>query len=135
HMSVVHASPGKLLRLSGAIGPLQEAALTGTMTWNLAQAGGGTTVELSYTVGGFRAGGFCGFPPRVDGGLRGQACPAEGVRRNRSSGQRIAVNEAPVSAIVDTALFARRLESRVDGPRARLPRRRNLRVFAEHHRG
>src|SRR5258708_36324901 len=28
HMSVVYASPGKLLRLTGAIGPRQEAALT-----------------------------------------------------------------------------------------------------------
>ena len=72
HMSVVYASPGKLLRLTGAIGPLQEAALTGTMTWNLLQAGGGTTVELIYTVGGFRAGGFRDISTVVDGVLRGQ---------------------------------------------------------------
>src|SRR5437762_8669904 len=72
HMSVVYASPGKLLRLTGAIGPLQEAALAGTMTWNLLQAGGGTTVELTYTAGGFRAGGFRDIPTVVDGVLRGQ---------------------------------------------------------------
>jgi uncharacterized protein YndB with AHSA1/START domain len=72
HMSVVYASPGKLLRLSGAIGPLQEAALTGTMTWNLSEAGGGTTVELIYTAGGFRVGGFRDIPTVVDGVLRGQ---------------------------------------------------------------
>ena len=72
HMSVIFASPGKLLRLSGAIGPLQEAALTGTMTWALSQAGGGTTVEMTYTVGGFRAGGFRDMPTIVDGVLRGQ---------------------------------------------------------------
>jgi uncharacterized protein YndB with AHSA1/START domain len=72
HMSVVYASPGKLLRLTGAIGPLQEAALAGTMTWNLLQAGGGTTVELIYTVGGFRAGGFRDMPTVVDVVLRGQ---------------------------------------------------------------
>ena len=72
HMTVVYASPGKLLRLTGAIGPLQEAALAGTMTWNLLQAGGGTTVELSYAVGGFRAGGFRDLPTVVDGVLRGQ---------------------------------------------------------------
>src|SRR5260221_4091522 len=63
-MTVVYASPGKLLRLTGAIGPLQEAALTGTMTWNLSQAGGGTAAELSFTVGGFPAPGFFGEPPR-----------------------------------------------------------------------
>ena len=72
HMSVVYASPGKLLRLTGAIGPLQEAALAGTMTWTLVQAGGGTTVELMYTVGGFRAGGFRDIATVVDGVLRGQ---------------------------------------------------------------
>ena len=72
HMSVVYASPGKLLRLTGAIGPLQEAALAGTMTWNLLQAGGGTTAELIYTVGGFRAGGFRDISTVVDGVLRGQ---------------------------------------------------------------
>jgi uncharacterized protein YndB with AHSA1/START domain len=72
HMTVVYASPGKLLRLAGAIGPLQEAALAGTMTWNLQQAGGGTTVEMTYTVGGFRAGGFRDIPAVVDGVLRGQ---------------------------------------------------------------
>ena len=72
HMRVVYASPGKLLRLSGAIGPLQEAALAGTMTWNLSPAGGGTTVELIYAVGGFRAGGFRDIPTVVDGVLRGQ---------------------------------------------------------------
>ena len=71
-MSVVYASPGKLLRLTGAIGPLQEAALTGTMTWTLSQAGDGTTVELIYTVGGFRVGGFRDMPTVVDGVLRGR---------------------------------------------------------------
>jgi uncharacterized protein YndB with AHSA1/START domain len=72
HMRVIYASPGKLLRLTGAIGPLQEAALAGTMTWALSQAGGGTTVELSYTAGGFRAGGFRDIPAVIDGVLRGQ---------------------------------------------------------------
>jgi uncharacterized protein YndB with AHSA1/START domain len=72
HMSVVYASPGKLLRLTGAIGPLQEAALAGTMTWTLSQAAGGTAVELTYAVGGFRAGGFRDIPTVVDRVLRGQ---------------------------------------------------------------
>jgi uncharacterized protein YndB with AHSA1/START domain len=72
HMTVVYASPGKLLRLRGAIGPLQEAAVTGTMTWNLSQSSGGTAVELIYTVGGFRVGGFRDLPTVVDGVLRGQ---------------------------------------------------------------
>ena len=72
HMRVVYASPGKLLRLTGAIGPLQEAALVGTMSWDLQQTSGGTAVELGYTVGGFRAGGFRDMATVVDGVLRGQ---------------------------------------------------------------
>lgn len=72
HMTVLFASPGKLLRLSGAIGPLQEAAVTGTMTWRLSQANNGTTVDMVYTVGGFRVGGFRDLPTIVDRVLRGQ---------------------------------------------------------------
>jgi uncharacterized protein YndB with AHSA1/START domain len=72
HMRVVYASPGKLLRLTGAIGPLQEAALAGSMTWALSPAGDGTKIELSYAVGGFRVGGFRDLPTVVDGVLRGQ---------------------------------------------------------------
>ena len=85
HMSVVYASPGKLLRLTGVIGPLQEAALAGTMTWNLLQAGGGTTVELIYAVGGFRAGRFSRHPYGHRRGAPRPTGPAEGARRNRSS--------------------------------------------------
>jgi uncharacterized protein YndB with AHSA1/START domain len=71
----------------GAIGPLQEAALAGTMTWNLSETGGGTTVELTYTVGGFRAGGFRDMPTVVDGVLRGQLARLKGfVETGRPDG-------------------------------------------------
>jgi len=72
HMRVVYASPGKLLRLTGAMGPMQEAALVGTMTWSLSPAGGGTAVELSYAIGGFRAGGFRDLPTILDRVMREQ---------------------------------------------------------------
>ena len=99
HMSVVYASPGKLLRLTGAIGPLQEAALAGTMTWNLSQAGGGTTVELMYTVSGFRAGGFRDIPTVVDGVLRGQLARLKAlVETGQGSGanERLTIRSARV---------------------------------------
>jgi uncharacterized protein YndB with AHSA1/START domain len=69
HMRVIYVSPGKLLRLVGAMGPMQEAA--GTMTWTLSQAEKATKVELSYAVGGFRVGGFRDLPAVVDGVMRG----------------------------------------------------------------
>jgi len=89
HMRVVYASPDKLLRLNGAIGPLQEAALVGTMSWSLLQNGGGTAVELSYTVGGFRAGGFRDLPTVVDSVLRGQLARLKAfVETDRPDGRR-----------------------------------------------
>lgn len=72
HGTVVFASPGKLLRVVGAIGPLQEAGLAGTMTWTLTASGTGTSVQMDYTAGGFRAGGFGDMPGVVDRVLRGQ---------------------------------------------------------------
>lgn len=87
HMSVLYASPGKLLRLTGAIGPLQEAAVVGTMTWTLSPAGSATNVDLTYTVGGFRVGGFRDLPTVVDGVLRGQLARLKGfVETGRPDG-------------------------------------------------
>jgi hypothetical protein len=35
HASVIYALPAKTLRLSGALGPLQEFGVSGVMTWNI----------------------------------------------------------------------------------------------------
>jgi hypothetical protein len=72
HLTVVMLSPGKELRLTGALGPLQESGLAGSMSWKLSEAGGGTKVELSYSVGGFRVGGLRSLASPVDSVLRGQ---------------------------------------------------------------
>lgn len=58
HLRVVHAAPGELLRLSGALGPLQAHGLTGSLGFTLDEAPEGTKVELSYSVGGFMEGGL-----------------------------------------------------------------------------
>jgi uncharacterized protein YndB with AHSA1/START domain len=47
HMTVVHAAPGRLLRLTGALGPLQSEALTGTLSISLEAAEGGTAMPAS----------------------------------------------------------------------------------------
>lgn len=72
HLTVVFASPGKLLRLTGGLGPLQDLGVAGSMTWKFQAAEGGTTVELSYTVGGYRAGGIKGLAVPVDSVLHAQ---------------------------------------------------------------
>jgi hypothetical protein len=71
HLTVVFVSPGKELRLAGALGPLQQSGLSGSMIWKLMEAGANTSVELSYSVGGHRS-GLREIAPVVDSVLRGQ---------------------------------------------------------------
>jgi uncharacterized protein YndB with AHSA1/START domain len=72
HLTVVFASPGRRLRLVGALGPLQGAGVAGSLTWSLTQAPDGTKVELDYSVGGNFPGGLAALAPLVDAVLGGQ---------------------------------------------------------------
>lgn len=72
HLTVVLLSPGRELRLTGALGPLQDGALAGSMSWKLSEAGSSTKVELTYTVGGYRSGGLRSLASPVDSVLRTQ---------------------------------------------------------------
>jgi len=72
HLTVVFASPGRLLRLSGALGPLQGAGVAGSLTWSLAPDRDGTKVSLDYGVGGHLPGGLGALAPAVDRVLGGQ---------------------------------------------------------------
>jgi hypothetical protein len=66
HMRVLYSDPGRALRLSGALGPLQEMAITGRMTWNFAQVEEGTEIRLTYAVGGYGPGGLAPLAGIVD---------------------------------------------------------------------
>ena len=69
HMRVVFAWPGRMLRMAGALGPLQGSGLAGSMTWQLGAAkgaAGATSLEFSYSAGGYMAGGFEKIAPAVD---------------------------------------------------------------------
>lgn len=66
HARVVYAMPAKALRLVGALGPLQEAAVTGSMTWQIDPAGGGSRITLTYNVGGFADRPLADWAPIVD---------------------------------------------------------------------
>jgi uncharacterized protein YndB with AHSA1/START domain len=66
HMKVIFADAGKTLRLSGVLGPLQTAALAGSMSWDFEPTKQGTLVKMRYTVGGYLPGGFEGIPEAVD---------------------------------------------------------------------
>lgn len=54
HMHIIYAEPGRVLRLSGGLGPLQSEAVTGTLTITLkALPEGGTRIQWFYVVGGY----------------------------------------------------------------------------------
>jgi uncharacterized protein YndB with AHSA1/START domain len=70
HLMVVYAQPGKVLRLSGALGPMQGSGLAGSMTWQITPIKeGGSKLSLSYSVGGYMQGGFAQMAPAADGML------------------------------------------------------------------
>jgi hypothetical protein len=58
HMVVVNAMPGQMLRLRGALGPLQAMAVDGAMTFALKGDGKLTHLTASYVVGGYSKQGF-----------------------------------------------------------------------------
>jgi uncharacterized protein YndB with AHSA1/START domain len=66
HAMVVLAIPPKTLRLAGAIGPLQESGVAGSLTFDLAEREGATDVTMTYSVGGYRQGGLQTLAPLVD---------------------------------------------------------------------
>jgi len=65
HMSVLLAMPGKLLRLSGGLGPLQSGALDGTLTFQFKATDGGSETRIDYAVAGYFPGGL----DKVAGGV------------------------------------------------------------------
>jgi hypothetical protein len=67
HMRVLYAAPAAVLRMGGALGPLQGAGLTGSMTITLKPLPGGLThLTLAYSVGGYMQGGVERMAPAVD---------------------------------------------------------------------
>jgi hypothetical protein len=66
YMEVLRFAPGKTLVLSGALGPLQSLAATGTMTIQLSPGDAGTTVEITYAVAGYLPAGMNTWAAPVD---------------------------------------------------------------------
>jgi uncharacterized protein YndB with AHSA1/START domain len=72
HMEVLRLMPGKMIVLSGGLGPLQSLAATATMTIALSPAAGGTKVDVTYIVGGYLPAGMNTFASPVNEVLMGQ---------------------------------------------------------------
>ncbi|MBJ7502267.1 MAG: hypothetical protein JHC57_21110, partial [Sphingopyxis sp.] len=66
HARVLFSKPGQLLRLSGALGPLQGEALTGTLTIQIKETPTGSALRFDYVVGGYMRFKVAEIAPAVD---------------------------------------------------------------------
>src|SRR6056297_1389006 len=66
HMTVTFVEPGRMLRLTGGLGPLGLMGVNGNMTWSLAAEEGRTRIALDYAVGGYDPRGLDQIAPAVD---------------------------------------------------------------------
>ena len=66
HMEVVNLAPGKAVTLSGALGPLQSLAATGSLTVQFSPSEGGTKLTANYAVAGYLPGGMNTLASPVD---------------------------------------------------------------------
>jgi len=73
HLEIVHCDPGKTLRLTGGLGPLQEMGVHGALTYKLVEADGKTEIQLVYNVVGFKGLQLDKVAPAVDRVLEEQA--------------------------------------------------------------
>lgn len=72
HLKVVYAQPPKMLRLTGALGPLQEFGVAASMTWRIEPTPGGSRLTLTYNVGGYADRPLDQWAPLVDAMLTSQ---------------------------------------------------------------
>jgi len=66
HGRVIMAIPGKVLRLDTSLGPLQEFALKGILTFWIKTEDSATTLTVEYRVNGSSGSGLDQFAPSVD---------------------------------------------------------------------
>lgn len=69
HLRVVYVQPGQMLRLAGALGPLQSTGGAGHLSFALKPQAGGTSLTVTYVFGGYVRGGFQTLAGPVDGVL------------------------------------------------------------------
>ena len=72
HLRVINVAPPSLLRMSGALGPMQGSGLAGALTVQFKPVEGGTQLLLKYSVGGYLEGGFEQIAPMAEAMLAEQ---------------------------------------------------------------
>ena len=73
HARVVNAVENRLLRLSGALGPLQSLAVEGVLSFAIGEKDGRTTLEVTYRVAGPATAGLDRLAAPVDSVIAEQA--------------------------------------------------------------
>lgn len=66
HARIIFARPNQMLRLSGAFGPLQGEAVTGTLTIQIKETPTGSALRFDYVVGGYMRFKVDEIAPAVD---------------------------------------------------------------------
>ena len=66
HMQVTWAQPGKEIRMTGGLGPLQMMGVHGGMQWLLKATEEGSVLEYNYVVTGFSPDGLGNLAPIVN---------------------------------------------------------------------
>jgi len=100
HGEVLMAMPGKVLRLRTALGPLQERALTGILTFWLKNEDSATKLTVEYRVNGASTSGLDQLAPSVDEVLAEQVAR---LRRYIATGNPEAPPEEKAAAATDAA--------------------------------
>ena len=73
HLHIIYLAPAKEIRMTGALGPLQQMGVQGTMTWKMSAVENGSSISFEYIVGGnLPEGQFPGIAPAVDGVIGSQ---------------------------------------------------------------
>ena len=73
HARVINALENRLLRLSGALGPLQALAVEGVLSFAISEKEGRTTLDVTYRVAGPASAGLDRLAEPVDGVIAEQA--------------------------------------------------------------
>ena len=66
HMTVTFVDPGRLMRMTGGLGPLQGMGMDGALEWRFVAENGGTRITLWYRAGGYTPDELARFVPVVD---------------------------------------------------------------------
>ena len=66
HARIIFAKPDEMMRLSGAFGPLQSEAVTGTLTIQIRKTATGSSIRFDYVVGGYMRFQVADVAPGVD---------------------------------------------------------------------